>query len=253
MHAQSQIDWLRYNDDFKSLKVDSVKKKGTQKLKYIALGSVVNISFGGEFREQMQYYRNFNFGDMPSAPNSPDTWQLWHRTMAHTNIEVRTKTRVFTQLGSTFRFLNPNKATPEIDENHLSLHQLFGEYHVNCKWLVRLGRQEMSYGSHRLITFREGPNTRLSFDAAVIKYATEKRNVDIIAISPVISRKGVFDDGTLKDYILGVYATEKLIPRRLDVDCYILNFESERRKYNYQEGADSRRAKILFTKPRCQL
>lgn len=241
MHAQSQIDWLRYNDNFRALKVDSVKKKGTQKLKYIALGSAVNISFGGELREQMQYYRNFNFGDMPSALNHPDTWQLWHRAMAHANIEVGNKARVFTQLGSTFRFLNPNKATPEIDENHLSLHQLFGEYFLNSKWLVRIGRQEMSYGSHRLITFREGPNTRLSFDAAVFKYATDKRKLDFIALSPVISRKGVFDDGTLNDYILGVYATEKIIPQRLNVDYYILNFESARRKYNYQQGADSRR------------
>lgn len=247
MHAQSQIDWLRYNDNFRALKEDSVKKKGTQKLKYIALASTVNISFGGELREQIQYYRNFNFGDMPSAPDCPDTWQLWHRAMAHANIEVGSKARIFTQLGSTFRFLNPNKAIAEIDENHLSLHQLFGEYHVTSKWLVRLGRQEMSYGSHRLITFREGPNTRLSFDAAVIKYATGKRNVDFIALSPVISRKGIFDDGTLKDYILGVYATEKLIPRTLNIDYYILNFESARRKYNYRQGTDSRRVVGLRT------
>lgn len=241
IHAQGQIDYLRYNDNFSYLMADTIKKKGTEKLKYIPIASAVNISLGGELREQIQYYRNFNFGDITGATNRPETWQLWHRAMAHANIELGKNVRVFSQLNSTFRFLNPNPAIPEIDENHLSLHQLFGEYRFNNNWVVRIGRQEMSYGSHRLITFREGPNTRLAFDAAVIKYSIEKRKVDLMVLSPVISHKGVFDDGTLKDFIVGIYATELIVPRKLLVDYYLLNFESHRRKYNYMEGTDSRR------------
>lgn len=196
---------------------------------------------GGELREQIQYYKNFNFGDIQSAVYRPETWQLWHRVMAHVNIELGKKNRVFSQLSSTFRFLNADPAIPEIDENNLSIHQLFWEYHLNNKWAIHLGRQEMSYGNHRLITFREGPNTRLAFDAAIIKYSIEKRKIDLIALSPTISRKGVFDDGTLKDFIIGVYATERIVPRQLMIDYYLLNFESNRRKYNYWEGIDSRR------------
>lgn len=241
IQSQSQIDYLRYNDDFRYLLSDSVIKRGTDKFKYIPLAKVVNVSLGGEIREQLQYYRNFNFGDPPSNPIKSETWQLWHRAMAHANIELGRRSRVFTQLGSTFRFLNKNPAIPEIDENHLSLHQLFGECKFSNTWLVRIGRQEMSYGNHRLITFREGPNTRLTFDAAVIKYISDKRKLDFIALSPLVSKKGVFDDGTFKDFIIGAYATEKLVPKRLLLDYYLLHFESERRKYNYKEGVDSRR------------
>ncbi len=240
LKAQCQIDYVRYKDDFNYLKFDSVARKGTEKLKYISLNSVANISIGGELREQMQYYKNYNFGDPPSVPNQSNTLQLLHRVMAHASIEVGSKMRVFTQLNSTFRFLNQNKATPEIDENHLSLHQLFGEYRLNKQLQIRLGRQEMSYGSHRLITYREGPNTRLAFDAAIVKYSTEKRKIDLLAISPVVSRKGVFDDGTFKDFLAGVYATEKVFPK-MGIDYYILHFQSHRRKYNYAEGFDSRR------------
>ncbi len=239
--VKSQIYFLRYDDNFSYLKNDSAHKKGAENLKYIPIGSVGNISLGGEVREQLQYYNNFNFGDPPSKPNQSTTWQLWHRAMAHANVELGRQTRIFAQLGSTFRFLNDNPAIPEIDENHLNLHQLFGDYKFSKNLMARIGRQEMSYGSHRLITFREGPNTRLSFDAVVLKYTSNKRKLDLLAASPVISRKGVFDDGTLKDFILGAYATEKISPKWLVLDYYLLNFESHRRKYNYQEGIDSRR------------
>lgn len=241
VNTQAQIDFLRYNDNFSHLKVDSVKKKLPDKLKYIPVFNHATISFGGEAREQLQYYHNPNFGDMPSVSNNKGVWQLWQRNMVHANLEVSEHLRIFTQLGSTYRFFNPNPAAPEIEENHLSLHQIFVDYHFNPEWMIRVGRQELSYGSHRLITFREGPNTRLTFDAAVIRHQSKKRRIDFIALSPVVSRKGIFDDETIQDIIVGAYANEKLVPRKFLVDYYFLNFESDRRKYNYVTGHDSRR------------
>ena len=123
--------------------------------------------------------------------------------MLHTNIELGSRLRIFAQLGSTCRFFNPNPATAEIDENKLSLHQAFIEYKFQKKWIVRIGRQEISYASHRLLTFREGPNTRLAFDAGVVKYNAKKRNIDVFVMSPVISKSGVLDDQSFKDVIAG--------------------------------------------------
>ncbi len=238
--GQSQIDYLRYNDDFNYLKSDSVVRKGTENFKFIPFGNRCNISLGGEVREQFQYYHNSNFGDLPSG-YKPNTSRLWHRAMTHANIEVGKTMRIFTQLGSTFRFLSPVPATPEIEENHLSIHQLFADYQYNKNWMIRLGRQEIGYGSHRLITFREGPNTRLTFDAAIARHSSEKRELDILVLTPVVSKKGAFDDETFKDLIAGVYSTEKILPENLSIDWYFLHFESKRRAYNYQKGTDSRR------------
>ena len=237
--ANSQIQYLRYNDDFRYLKSDSVRKKRLQKIKYIPVSRKVNISFGGEIREQLQYYKNINFGDVPPTYEKWSTWQLWHRLTAYTDIEVGKKTRLFTQLGSTYRLFNPNPLTPEIEQNELSLHQAFIDPHLNSRWMVRFGRQEISYGSHRLITFREGPNTRLTFDAAVIKYNRGKTRVDVIAISPVISNKGVFDDEKFKDIITGAYATEKFT-KAFSADYYLLHFHSKRRQYSYVGGIENR-------------
>jgi hypothetical protein len=238
--AQSQIQYLRYNDNFNYLKSDSISKKGFQRIKFIPISQKVNVSFGGEIREQLQYYKNINFGDVPLTYSKSTSSQLWHRLMVHTNIEVGKKTRLFAQLGSTYRFLNPNPLTPEIEQNELSLHQAFIDYHFNKLWLARIGRQEISYGNHRLITFREGPNTRLTFDAAIFKYNNEKRKVDVFAISPVIAQKGAFDDQIFKDLTLGIYATEKLT-KKLSFDYFLLHFHSTRRQYNFIVGSENRK------------
>lgn len=234
-----QIQYLRYNDDFSFLKSDSVNKRGFQKLKYIPLSAKLIVSFGGEVREQLQWYNNINFGDMPPTFQTQNVWQLWHRIMAHANIEAGQKTRVFVQLNSTQRFLNNNLLTPEIEQNELSLNQAFIDYRFNKFWMARIGRQEMSYGSHRLITFREGPNTRLSFDGAILKYNNIKRRIDVFAISPVISQKGVFDDQSFKDVAIGIYANEKCT-NALSIDYYLLHFHSKRRQYNFVAGTENR-------------
>jgi hypothetical protein len=170
---KNPINILRYNDDFSILKNDSLKK-GLSQLKYISLGKKAYVSFGGELREQYLYFDHLNFGDVPAAFQKESTGQLWQRAMVHSNLEIGSNIRVFVQLNSTLRFINPNPITPEIDENQLSLHQAFVDYNFNKNWSLRAGRQELGYGSHRLITFREGPNTRMTFDAAMLKYKSEK-------------------------------------------------------------------------------
>lgn len=235
----SQIQYLRYNDDFRYLHRDSLSRKGLQKLKYIPIAEQVNISFGGEIREQLQRYNNINFGDVPPNFKRSNSWQFWHRLMVHANVDIGQRARAFVQLSSTYRFLNPYPLTPEIDQNELSLHQAFIDYRFNKLWMARIGRQELSYGGHRLITFREGPNTRLTFDGAILKYNNGKRRVDVFAISPVISKKGVFDDQSLNDLTVGIYASENLA-KKLSIDYYLLHFHSRRRQYNFIAGTKNR-------------
>jgi Alginate export len=236
---QNPISMLRANDDFSFVKTDTLKK-GVNKLKHIELGDKTNISFGGELREQYQYFDNLNFGDVPPTTKETTVGQLWHRVMLHSNVEIAAKTRVFAQLSSTFRFLNPNPITPEIDENQLSLHQAFIDYSITQKWMIRAGRQELGYGNNRLLTFREGPNTRLAFDALTLKFKTSKRRLDVLAVTPVVSKQLVFDDESFKEYVFGIYGTEQVIPKKFLLDYYFLNFISEKRKYNFVSGKENR-------------
>jgi hypothetical protein len=236
--AQNKISLMRYDDDFSVVKKDSVKK-GFNKLKYIPLGKNNFISFGGELREQFQVYNNINFGDVPPTYSDTNINQLWHRVMAHTNIELGSHFRFFIQLNSTLRFLNDNPIVPEIDENQLSLHQAFAELKVT-NWNFRLGHQEMYYGNHRLITVREGPNTRQAFDGLVVKHKFKNGVIDFFAVSKVISKQYVFDDQSMHDGLYGIYGTHYFSNHKLGLDYYLVDFQSKARKYNYQSGFEDR-------------
>jgi len=237
--AQNNINWVRYEDNFTDLKKDTVKK-GLDKLKYIQLSKNINISFGGEIREQFQYYENQNFGDVPLTVSNPNTVQILHRSMAHVNLELGRKLRLFTQIGSTFRFGNEDPLVAQIEENKLNIHQAFIDYKFHNKWLARVGRQEVFYGNHRLFTFREGPNNRLSFDAAKVVYQSKKRKYDMFIMTPVIAKEGVLDDSSFKDIVIGLHSTEKIITDYLIMDSYTLIFNTDNRSYNYQKGHERR-------------
>lgn len=238
IQAQNKISLIRYDDDFSSLKNDTVKK-GLDNLKYIKLWENHFISFGGELREQFQYYDNINFGDVPATYGDTDVTQLWHRLMVHTDIELGKNFRVFVQLSNTSRFFNDNPLVPEIEENQLSLHQAFAELKLT-NWNFRLGFQEMYFGNHRVITVREGPNTRQSFDGLTVKRKFKNGSLDFFAVSKVISKQYAFDDDSMHDGLIGIYGTQFFSKHKVGLDYYVMNFQSRDRMYNYQSGFENR-------------
>lgn len=236
--AQNKISFLRYDDDFSLIKKDSLKK-GLDYLKYNAFGNHNYISFGGELREQFQIYSNLNFGDTPPSYQNTSPNQLWHRFMAHINIELGNRFKIFIQLNNTLRFLNDNPIVPEIDENQLSLHQAFAEIRLK-QWKIRLGRQELLYGNSRLITVREGPNTRLTFDGVVIKRTIKNGKIDLLAVSKVISKQNIFDDESLKEGLIGIYGIHYFSSLKIGLDYFAMNLHSKSRAYNYRVGFENR-------------
>ena len=123
-HAQN-IARLRFDDDFTYLKADSLKQNWKEKIKNIPMSDEVHLSVGGEWREQYQSYEHVNFGEVPSDFITDSPHQLMHRIMLHANLNYKNTFRVFAQLNNTTRFLNPNPITSQIDQNLLSIHQLF--------------------------------------------------------------------------------------------------------------------------------
>ena len=238
LKAQNKISLVRYDDNFTLLKNDTVKK-GFEKLKYIPLGENKFISFGGELREQFQIYNNTNFGDVPPSYQDKSPNQIWQRLMVHSNIELGNHFRFFIQLNSTLRFLNGNPIVPEIDENQLSLYQAFAELKLT-NWNFRLGYQEMYYGNHRLITVREGPNTKQAFDGLVVKHKFKNGTIDFFAVSKIISKQYVFDDSSMHDGLYGIYGTNYFTNHKIGLDYYLVDFQSKARKYNYQSGFEDR-------------
>ena len=239
-YAQNNaINMLRYNDNFEFLANDSITKIGHQRLKMMPLNKTTTLSIGGDVREQLIRTENQNFGDVPPTVKEISTTQLWHRIMLHADVKVGKKVRFFTQLNSTLRLFSPNPLI-EIDQNKLGLHQAFVDLSANKNINIRIGRQELSYGNNRVLTFREGPNNRFAFDAAIVKWQSPRLRIDAIVASPVFQKPNIGDDENLKESILGIYATKTLVPQKLFMDFHTLYFRSDRIKYNLEAGNEKR-------------
>jgi hypothetical protein len=234
------IHILRSNDNFHYLKSDTIQKKGFEKLKMVPLSkNGIYVSFGGEVREQVQHFENINFGDVPPTFPAGSATQLWHRVMLHSDLELGKKMRLFTQMNHTLRLFNPNPLV-EIDENQLGLHQAFVEYRPLSQLTLRVGRQELGYGNNRMLTFREGPNNRLAFDAAIAKWKKGTWQVDALVVFPVFQNPKIGDDVAFKDRVMGIYATQTAVPKKAMIDYYVLHFKGNRIKYNLEAGDELR-------------
>jgi Alginate export len=233
------INMLRYNDNFAYLAHDTVHKKGHEKLKTHPLSKNALLSIGGDVREQLMHTENQNFGDVPPTFKAVSATQLWHRIMLHGDVKLGKKARIFTQLNSTLRLFNPNPLI-EIDENRLGLHQAFVDFQPTGLLNIRVGRQELSYGNNRVLTFREGPNNRFAFDAFVVKWQNPSWRIDALVATPVFQKPKIGDDETFKESISGIYATKTLVDKKLFLDVHTLYFKSNRIKYNLEAGDEKR-------------
>ena len=97
-----------------------------------------------------------------------------------------------------FRFFGQIKSGVELgraggprgaDEDKLDLHQAFVDIrawtHGKDGLTLRIGRQELSLGSSRLVSFREGPNVRQSFDGLRLGWHRGDWQIDGLATKPV--------------------------------------------------------------------
>lgn len=237
---------LRYNDDFNYLLSDSVKKEGLDKLKYLPLFKRNNshLSFGGEVREWYEIRRNPNFGDLPPGSIEDPNGALQHRLMLHADLQLNDRFRLFTQLNNTLEFGNPHPVIPEIIEDGLGLHQFFADVNFGNKGnetsdLLRLGRQEYSFGNELVISSREGPNNRLAFDGVTFIHQNDKHQINLLAATPVIIEKGVFDNAHESEAIWGTYAYLRK-QKKTHLDLYYFGFYAERRAYNFIPGDQHR-------------
>lgn len=96
------------------------------------------------------------------------------------------------------------------------------------KLLIRAGRQEMSFGSQRLVAVRDGPNNRQSFDAAKIIYEQKQFRADVFYSHYVPARKGIFDDKSVASKkFWGSYLVFKKVPLVQHIDVYYLGYERD--------------------------
>src|SRR5262249_27748625 len=139
-------------------------------------------------REVLENVGNDNWGKQPYT----NTFFL-ERYMVHADWHLGPHFRAFVQLKSgleSFRQVGPRP----IDEKKLDFEAAFFEAGTAGKnWIaLRAGRQELNYGSGRLISVREGPTVRQSFDGVKIRSRVGSWSIDGFAVRPDLDKPGFF-------------------------------------------------------------
>ena len=186
---------LRYDENYSYLRDPSRRTDYLDAIKFIPLKNDGDwyLTLGGEIRERYEYYNNNLWGRGPEDDNG----YLLQRYMVHADAHLGDYFRAFAQFKSGLED-GRNGGPRPTDRDDFDLHQAFVDVRLPL-WdtdslTLRVGRQELAYGSSRLVSYREGPNVRLSFDAAKAIVKVGSWQLDAFFAKPVRTKTGVFDD-----------------------------------------------------------
>lgn len=233
----------RYDEDYRYLEDPTRRSEILDEVKYLPLDASGSWygSLGGEIRERYEFYDNWNWGLGPQDPNG-----FWlQRILFSADVHYEESFRVFGQLMSALE--DGRTSGPRLtDEDVLDLHQGFVDGRLvladGGKLTARLGRQEIYFGSQRLVSVREAPNIRLSFDGVRMIYQGENLRLDVLATKPVSLQDGFFDNTPNPDSTFwGVYGVTAVpFLRGTSVDFYYLGLERDRAVYEQGVGREVR-------------
>ena len=223
----------RYLEDYSYLRDPTQRRDFWDPIKHIPLndsGSVY-LSFGGETRQHYESIRNENWGATVEDNNG---WYL-QRYLLHADLHAGDRFRIFSQIQSgieTGRSGGPRG----VDEDRLDLHQLFLDISPfsssSKKFTVRVGRQEIIFGSRRFFNYRERPNLRLSHDAVKIMAKAGRTDFTAFAGRPVQIDRDYFDNNSGNEHSFwGLYSVTEVdwtFPQKVDLYYIGLNREQAR-------------------------
>jgi hypothetical protein len=225
---------LREDEDWSFLANPDYRQDFWDPIKFIPLRSGSEtwyLTISGEAREVWEQEGNNYWGQQPYWNN----FFLERYCLgldAHFGKHVRTYVEFKSGLES-FRIGGPRP----IDEKMLDFQNAFldlstaGEHN----WFtLRVGIQELEYGSGRLIDVREGPNVRLSFIGVRLLSKVGPWRVDTFAVRPRMDNFGFFDDYPNHQVeFWGVYGWRQL-SRGVSIDAYYLGLD--RKEATYERG-----------------
>ena len=228
----------RQDEDWRSLRDPKQQADYFDPIKYIPIRDKDDwfLSLGGDARERYEFLDHPSWGQGPTDTNG----YLMQRYLLHADLHLGPRVRLFTQFQSGFENGRDGGPRPP-DEDKADLHQAFVDltFDGNSKRLLalRLGRQELSFGSSRLVSIREEPNVRQTFDGLRASVSLRQWHIDSFVTKPVETNPDVFDDSP--DHartFWGIYAVRpwNLLPNAT-VDLYYLGID--RKNARFDQGA----------------
>lgn len=229
---------MRAEENWRPLLDPRLRSDPLDGLKLIPLGGGATLSLGGDMRLRGETYIPRDFGLRGSRG---EDYGLG-RFMVHADLRMEKHLRAFLQLrhGEAWAARSPLGAT---QQNRLDVHQAFvetGSLGGSGGMALRIGRQEISFGSGRMVGTRDGPNVRLSFDGVRASWAGEAVRLDGFVTRPVAARAGVLDDRSVRrNSFWGAYLT-RTTGAASGMDVYYLGVERPQASFPRGVAAETR-------------
>jgi hypothetical protein len=235
------IKVLRAEENYSSLLIGDSLRKATfiNKLKALQFNKnkSIYLSLGGEFRPRWEHVDNQNW----SSESAADENFYSQRMMFHADLHAGKYVRFFGQLIHGFV---SGKEPVYTQSDNLDLQQAFVEFMVPIKentLKFRAGRQELILGSGRLMSVRDGPNIRRSFDMARIMMEGKGYSGNIFYGREVKVPNGVFDNNSTDapyTWGLGLNFYPEKLPGNTTI--YYIGFDAKAVTYNDGNNPETR-------------
>lgn len=160
-------------------------------LRYVSLGPLT-ASFGGELRGR---YERLVAEGLSSGPRD-DSGAVYARAYLFGELDWREEARLFATLRASDA-MDRRGGNQIVDDAGLDLQEAFVEIGPRDLFSLRLGRQEISYPlapPSRLLSARNGPNVRRTWDGARGIWRGEDARLDAFYAHLVTPQEGAFDD-----------------------------------------------------------
>jgi len=239
-----QYESLRFDEDWSGLKDNNHSASGDawDRLKLIPLGPDDGawLTFGGQLREREEYFRNFLLG----APSTADTdAYLLSRARLSADLHVSPYLRVFAEEKSAFalnRDLQGGSTSSYVQEWALQngfadvSFAMGGEANVT----LRAGRQEMLYGSQRLVGEPDFGQTRRTYDGGRGIVQIRDWSISLFGTQPAVPQAYELNTSSSERRLFGVFASGPL--DRVNLDLYWLGVDNADANFNSTSGRERR-------------
>lgn len=193
-------------------------------------------AFGGSLREQTEITSDDSLGQGGRADRV-----LLHRLLLRLDGATLPSVRTTLELGASAQGGRNGGSSP-VDESEPDLHQGYLDWNLpDTLAQLRLGRQEWTLGSGRLVSVRDGPNIRRAFDAARVQGKIADTSWRLFWGRPVQNRDGAFDDREDRtQHLGGIEFSRPLAPASSALELYVLDYRRDTAAFASGTGSERR-------------
>jgi hypothetical protein len=229
------IEKLCYEEDYSYLREPGAPQSWLDPIKFVPLPGLQGsyLSIGGEIRWRYDNRDNTVWGDEADD----DHGAFLQRYLLHADLHVGEHIRAFVQLRSALE--TGRESSSPVEDGPLAFQQGFLEVSRVLRDVsaqLRVGRQELLFGSERLVSVREGTTIRRRFD--LVRADLNWPHLTLTAVAGYLTENQdqVFHDGTDEDQALwGLYSVWRDLPRLPGaLDLYYLGYRN--RAGTFEQG-----------------